>query len=224
MGPVRRQVWFLWYKTSLHLSFKPCPNFSQLITGQDTFRPWDKVLKGGILLRPITLTTRITLEALDQTKLHTKLQTPNVKLWTPKCNPEPDCDTLWPWPLHFGFPFCTRRFLIVLLFLLFLLSHMFHDSYTPCSIVLHLHRSKCTSLWPFCLVSCAISLETIKSQCHVSIPQFEYWNHLALSLTRLRLVPTLPLAFLYSCYYACPLLISFNSKPQSQPWTHIQNT
>ena len=35
---------------------------------------------------------------------------------------------------------------IVLLFLLFLLSHMFHDSCTPSSIVLHLFCSECTSL------------------------------------------------------------------------------
>ena len=46
----------------------------------------------------------------------------------------------------------------------------------------------------------SVLLKTIKSQCHVIIPQFKYQNHLGLTLVQLRLVLTLPLALPYSYY------------------------
>ena len=71
------------------------------------------------------------------------------------------------------------------------------------------------SLCSFHLVSCSVLLETIKSQCHVSIPQFEYRNHLALASVRLSLVLTLTPALLNSCYYFRPRS-SRNSEPCSR--------
>ena len=92
------------------------------------------------LLCPITLTTRITLKALNWTKLHAKLQTPNIKLQTPKHNPELKCDTLWPWPLHLDFPSAP---------ICFLLSY--------CSCCSHLHICSMTPV-PLALLSCTCSI------------------------------------------------------------------
>ena len=112
-----------------------------------------------------------------------------------------------------GFHFFTH------ILLLFSLSHMFHDSCTPCSIVSHLFHFHMYLLCSFCLVSCSVLLETIRSQCHVTILQFVYWNCLALSLAWLRLVLTLTLV---SCILY-PYSLALQPNPELQPQTPTQN-
>ena len=115
---------------------------------------------------------------------------PELKHWTPKFNTKPKCDALQPWLLYLDFPsapvflllsYCFSCPLIVYLVVLLLFM-----IWTPCLIVLLLFHCKCTSLCYFHLVSCLVSLKTIKSQCHVTIPQFVYWNNLTLASIQLR--------------------------------------
>ena len=73
---------------------------------------------------------------------HAQLWTLNIDLWTLKRNSEPNCNKLWPWPLHWDFPSAPICFLL---------------SYCPCCS----HSCICSvTPVPLTLLSCTCSILT----------------------------------------------------------------
>ena len=147
-----------------------------------------------------------------------KLRTLNIEYQTPKCNPKLNCDTLWPWPLHLDFPSAPVCFLLSYCSCC---SRSHICSMTPVPLTL-LSRTCSVPIVPRydpSVLSHVVSLKAIKSQCHVTIPQFKYRNCQALSLAWLRLVLALTLSLV-----SCTIILSFSSSClNSEPWPQLPN-